>query len=88
DDVRSISDVYQRSQRLDSIYQSAKKPYLATISEYQSGGLRVIDVLNGTPQLIVRGPARTWRKLLREKKGLSSDPNVEVLANTPDWSAT
>lgn len=85
--VARIKDLRQRSKRLDVLYREIKEPVLATVSEYASMGMRVVDGLEGTPQVIVSAPAKAWLKLIGEHASVFDDPNVEVLANEHDWVA-
>ena len=85
--ISRIYDSHKRAKKLDSIYRKIKKPFLDTLSEYEDVGLHVIDGLEGTPNIIVSGPARAWRKLFDEHQDIVQSPAFEVLPNEQDWSA-
>ena len=85
-EVRSMQDVQQRSSALMRLYKAAKEPFLSAVDRYQS--LKIVDSLDGTPNLLLAGPAGTWKRLLKEQASVSTDPRFEILPNTPDWATT
>lgn len=46
-----------------------------------SDGLRIIDDLSGTPQLIVTAPAGVGEKLIMDDSALIGNPDVEIYPN-------
>lgn len=80
--LKGVKDVDQRLKQLDMIYRHAKQPIVDEVAAYAAGGLRVIDSSEGSPQLLLFGPAKTWRRLLKNRASLFSDPSIEVVANT------
>jgi hypothetical protein len=82
--LKGIKDARIRSEKLDNVYRTAKQPILDTFSNYAD--LRIVDKLEGTPQLLVSGPAQVWRRFLKERPGFVNNPGVEVLPNDLRWS--
>ncbi|WP_404373710.1 hypothetical protein AB5I39_08560 [Sphingomonas sp. MMS24-J45] len=78
-------DRKKRVATLSKFYSRKKQPILKHFGTYESSGLRVVNNLVGTPNLIVSAPARVWKRLMREQPKVFSDPAVEVTANEPDF---
>jgi hypothetical protein len=62
-----------------------KQPFVASLAKYEDDGIRIIDELDGTPQLIVAAPAKIWRRMIREDIAMLSDPRLELCLNEADW---
>jgi len=86
-DVSEIEDRKDRLSMLLKLYSRKKQPLLDHFSPYERAGLRVVDQLVGTPNLIVSAPARVWRRAIRERPKFFADPFVEVKANEPEFVA-
>lgn len=79
-EFRNIADFNQRSNALRSFYKEAKGPFLNAVEGFD--GLRIVDCLEGTPNMIIAGAARSWQKILDERSIISTDPRFEILPNT------
>lgn len=86
--VATLPDRRERGLRLRSLYARKKKPVLLAIEDYQAEGLRVIDELNGTPNMILSAPARVWKRMFREQGKLVQDKNIQIEADQLDFSET
>lgn len=82
--IAGIPDVTVRASMLDALYQKAKEPLVEAISKYEDDGMRIINDLDGSAQLIVSGPAGLWLKVMHEPS--LSAPNVVFSPNAPSWS--
>lgn len=71
----------ERRSRLFGLYQEIKQPIIDTLTDYSSDGLRIVDDLTGTPQLIVTAPAGVWDKLITEDSTLVGNPDVAMYPN-------
>lgn len=85
-EIADISDRNERLVRLLKLYSEEKSPIIEQFTEYEKGGLRV-NVLKGTPNLIVSAPARVWKKVMRDRPPFFSDPTIEVTPNEPEFAA-
>lgn len=78
-----IRDLVERGREIDAVYRLAKQPFLEALSAY--AGLHIVDTLEGTPSVIVSGPAGTWRRFLEERATVISDPSIEIQTNAVEW---
>jgi hypothetical protein len=83
----NVEDRNARVATLSKFYSRKKQPILKQFVVYESSGLRVVNNLVGTPNLIVSAPARVWKRLMREKPKVFSDPTVQVTANEAEFVA-
>lgn len=79
--AREAATPRERRSRLFGLYQEVKQPIIDTLTDYRSVGLRIINELNGTPQLIVAAPAGVWEKLITDESTLLGNPDVEMRPN-------
>lgn len=85
--LKMITDRRERAIRIGSLYDSSKEPLLRDFVAYEKAGLRIVDLLSGTPSVIVSAPARVWKRLIAENPRLSSDPSVDVRTNEREFRA-
>jgi hypothetical protein len=81
--AREAATPRERRSRLFGLYQEVKQPIIDTLSDYSTDGLKIINALDGTPQLIVSAPAAVWYKLITAESALLAHPDVEMLPNEP-----
>lgn len=79
--ARQAATAHERRSRLFGLYREIKQPVIDTLSDYSSDGLRIINALDGTPQLIVAAPAAVWDKLITADSTLVGNPDVDMLPN-------
>ncbi len=79
--ARDAATARERRSRLFGLYQELKQPIIDTLTDYRSDGLRIINELNGTPQLIVAAPAGVWDKLMTDGSTLLGNPDIEMRPN-------
>jgi len=79
--ARVASTSQERRSRLFGLYQEVKQPIIDTLSDYSMDGLKIVNVLDGTPQLIVSAPAAVWDKLIEAESALLTSPDVEMIPN-------
>jgi hypothetical protein len=84
--VKYIQDRAARTQEMKSIYQNAKRSILEIVSRHKTEGLKVVNYLEGTPNLIVSGPASSWQKLFADDASGLQSPDFDLIPNTLDWS--
>ena len=82
--LAQIPDVAVRKRMLNDLYQKAKAPLVQTIAKYEKGGMRIVNDLNGSAQLIVSGPAELWARMMHEPSLNAS--NIAFYANERSWS--
>lgn len=82
-----IRDLKRRLSTLERIYRQAKQPLLDAVTDYSSDGMKVVNNLEGTPQLVVSAPAKTWKRVIEERTSLMSGPGLEFRPNVADWVA-
>jgi hypothetical protein len=83
-DLSSVSRLPERSQRLDAlfqIYEDLKLPVLDAFRAYERDGLRVVNPLDGTPQVIAVGPVVAWRKFIEERGDIVENPDISMIPN-------
>ncbi|TFI59731.1 hypothetical protein E2493_02480 [Sphingomonas parva] len=85
-EAAKISDAKVRAQRVDTIYRQAKRPVVEKLSGYLSAGLRIVTDLEGTPGMVVVGPAKTWRKVIQEQPDLMENPRWRMVPNDPEFA--
>lgn len=81
DAVAGIADLAQRRMAIRSMYEEMKHPVMSALSAYAGDGLRVINPLDGTPQLIAEGPANVWKRVVGENADLFGDPDIALIPN-------
>ncbi|EKF58050.1 MAG: hypothetical protein ACK4HG_08920 [Agrobacterium albertimagni] len=79
--AREAATARERRSLLFGLYQEVKQPIIDTLTDYSSDGLRIINELNGTPQLIVAAPAGVWEKLIADDSTLLGNPDVDMRPN-------
>ena len=80
--VASIEDLADRIRRLHDIYREAKQPVFDYLADHKD--VKVVNGLEGTPQLILSASARAWRRLMDQQNSFLFAPNVDVSANEID----
>ncbi len=80
-----ISDRGVRNNFLDDAFYEMKQPFVTSLAKYEDDGMRIIDELDGTPQLIVAAPAGIWRRMIHDDIDMLSDPRLELFVNEADW---
>lgn len=83
--IAKCPDVSMRRGMLLDLYHKVKGPLLDTMSRHKTDGMRVVNELEGSPQLILSGPARTWRRLFSGEEPALNDPKVVFAVNSPSW---
>lgn len=86
--IAKISDRGLRADMLQDLYTRVKRPIVETISKYERYGIRVVNELSGSPQLIISGPARGWLHIIDEEEPSLNNPNVVFQANQKSWGTS
>ena len=79
-EIGRIRDVASRRHYVDAFYKNAKAPVLAHVRRL---GVRIVDPLEGTPQLIVAAPASIWRSAMVQPGSVFHDPQLTLAPNEP-----
>lgn len=82
-DIERFKDRRARRQFVDDFYRSAKEPVFAQVKPMQSLGLRIIDPLEGTPQMVIAAPAFLWRDVFGNPDSIFQNPQVVLSPNEP-----
>lgn len=88
DEITTISswpDASERRSMLFALYHKVKGPLLDTVYRHKTDGMRVLNELEGSPQMIVSGPARTWQRLIDREEPALNDPKVVFAVNSPSF---
>lgn len=88
DEIREIAswpDASERRKMLFALYHQVKGPLLDTVSRHETDGMRVLNELEGSPQMIVSGPARTWQRLFDGEEPALNDPKVFFAVNSASF---
>ena len=81
------SEVFRHKDRksrrdfVDLFYSRAKEPLLAQVQSLQPLGARIVDVLHGTPQMVVSAPASTWREAINREDSFFLKSDVTLFPN-------
>ena len=84
----TISDRKERLSKLLRLYARKKLPLLKLFGAHEAAGLRIIDPLVGTPDILVSAPARVWRRVIRDKPKFVRDPAVEWRAKEAEFTSS
>lgn len=79
-------DREERRAKLRRYFAGKKRPLLRRISDYQ--GVRVVNPLVGSPNIIVSAPARIWRRVLSEQSDYLERPGVNVEADAATFESS
>lgn len=79
EDFINIHDKVERRAAMNSAYREMKSPLVDALDAYADQGLRVVNPLDGTPQLIAEGPAEVWERAVDERSDLFDNPNIDLI---------
>lgn len=79
--ISAIPDRKSRREFVNEFYRRLKAPVIAQVMSLEGEGLRIVDPLDGTPQLIVAAPAHTWRSVFRRPSTVLKAPKVTITTN-------
>jgi hypothetical protein len=83
-DVERLRDRSARRKFVDDHYRRVKAPVLEVLRALEPSGVRLVDTLEGTPDVVIAGPASVWRHVLSEAQSVFSNPAVIISTNEPD----
>ena len=90
DELRSIAkipDVKERRQKIGAMYSRLKKPVFMGVKRYAPDGLRIVDELIGSPNMILSGPAHVWMRMIEDDTALIRDPKLEIIPGDREFVA-
>ncbi|MBW8303825.1 MAG: hypothetical protein K0M78_07760 [Brevundimonas sp.] len=70
----------------EQAWADLKAEIVAAVGEYEGDGLRVLRHLKTRPEIILTGPAATWRRFLDGQRELVGAPGVEFRHYIQPWS--
>jgi hypothetical protein len=85
-DLDLISALPTRAERREALrasYQQIKHPALETIDRYAGAGIRVVDLLEDSPQFLIAGPVLALEKMVEEQSEFFDDANISLIPNDP-----
>lgn len=81
EDFVNIHDKLERRDAMNTVYREMKSPLVHALDAYADQGLRVVNPLDGTPQLIAEGPAEVWERAVDERADLFDNPDIDLIPN-------
>jgi len=85
--AREISDIMARKAALREVSSRAKAPVINALNAYEPLGLKVVNPMNGSLQLIAQGPAAAWEQAIGEHSDLFDGQQVDLLPNEANFAA-
>lgn len=76
-----IADLSARKAALREVSSRMKAPVLDALNSYERQGLRVVNLMAGSFQLIAQGPAAVWQQAIGEHADLFNGKCVDLLPN-------
>lgn len=86
-ELREITNPQARKAAIRELTLRAKVPVVAALKGYADLGLRVVNPLNGSFQLIVQGPAKAWKQAIGEHADLFDGKSVDLVPNETTFVA-
>ena len=83
-EVNAHRDRTSRRQFVNAFYERAKAPVIRQVQALETNGVRIVDRLEGTPQIIIAARAETWRSVLLRPDPMLKTPNVTISPNDPE----
>jgi hypothetical protein len=80
-DARAISNASERRAAIREFYIRMKAPVFTVLNAYSEDGIRVLNNLEGTLQIIAAGPAEAWEKAIHEHQDLFEGPGISLIPN-------
>nr|WP_298095562.1 hypothetical protein [uncultured Shinella sp.] len=84
-EVSNIKDLHARSRALEQAVWKLKQPLIKAVKRYSDLGLHVVNELEGSPSMVVSGPAHGWQVLMEENQSLATDPRLNIVSNEAIW---
>lgn len=72
--------------RRDQAWADLTAEIVAALGAYSPEGLRVLRHLKTRPEMVITGPAATWRRFIEDKRALVGRPDVELRHYIKPWS--
>ncbi len=85
--VWAIPDLSARKAALREVSSRIKAPVIDTLNAYEPLGLKVVNTMNGSMQLIAKGPAAAWKQAIGEHSDLFDGRQVDLVPNEASFAA-
>lgn len=83
--IATISDGATRSRAMEQAIWKMKQPLMEAVRRSSHQGLQVLNDFEGSPTVVLSGPAHAWETLFLENKSFANDPRLSLMENSPSW---